>query len=83
MSVPMLYRTEILRREGWSRSLMIRLLGEPDRTLPCVGHQNPSFLYRLDRVLEAEASSEFLAAQETLARRREAWRKGTAARNQE
>lgn len=72
----MLTQTTILSRPGWSRSLITRLLGEPDLRKKVPGRSTLAALYRVDRVEQAERSTPFHAAQSHLANRRMSAAKG-------
>jgi hypothetical protein len=69
---PNLMRMQVLERPGWSRTLLERLLGEPDLRKPQRGQRNPLALYDLGRVLAAEQSAAFAAAQAALQKRQAA-----------
>lgn len=61
---------ELIRR-GWSRTLVQRLLGEPDRASSNFLNDNsPYHWYWLSRVLAAEATTEFQEAKQGILRRR-------------
>lgn len=62
-----------LRERGWTDSMIARLLGEPDMTLPNPRYRSaaPMRLYRRERVETIEASVEFAARREIGARRAE------------
>ena len=63
-------QTEIMLREGWSRTILRNLLGDPDLRKKIYGRSNPACLYHLSRVIAAEATREFADAQELLAKRK-------------
>ena len=71
----MLTKSAVLDRDGWSKSILDELLGEPDLRKKQFGRSNPVFLYQLDRVTCAEATDLFLAKQDALARRKQAAQK--------
>lgn len=60
-----------LKGRGWTRSMIDRLLGEPDelRANPCYRSAAPMRLYRAERVEAAEASAEYGAIKAVAARR--------------
>jgi hypothetical protein len=66
------YSTSALVRRGWPRSLITRLLGDPDEeeANPYYTHGLPMQLYYFARVHRTEASEEFKSAQAMLADRR-------------
>lgn len=67
----MLMQREILERSGWSRALITRLLGDPDRREVRRAPQRYEVaLYAEDRVVAAEASAEFASAQQALVARK-------------
>jgi hypothetical protein len=66
---------ELLGRPGWSRTLVRRLLGEPDIRKSVWGVT--AKLYTLDRVQRAEATAAFQDAQTQLAMRRVATEDGS------
>ena len=66
----MIAESTILTRSGWSKSLLVKLLGEPDVRKKQYGRTNLMCLYDLDRVQSAESAVVFLAAQESLAKRK-------------
>lgn len=65
-------QSAILLRNGWSKTLIAKLLGEPDARKKMSGRTNPTCLYRIERVIDAEASEAFVLAQDKLAKRRAA-----------
>jgi len=68
----MITQTTLLERPGWTRTLLKRLLGEPDQRKKVYGRTTPICLYQLDRVVAAEQSGPFLEAQVAIEKRREA-----------
>lgn len=73
----MITQAGILSRNGWSKTLIANLLGEPDLRKKIFGRSVPACLYRLDRVVSAESTPDFTGAQESLAKRRAAAEKAT------
>jgi hypothetical protein len=73
----MITQSSILIRSGWSKSLLAKLLGEPDLHKKQFGRANLMCLYSLDRVQAAESSVLFLDAQELLTKRKIAAKKAT------
>jgi hypothetical protein len=67
-----LTQTRVLDRPGWSRTLLTRFLGEPDKRKKVYRRSIPLALYSISRVDQAEASPEFQAAQAALSKRKEA-----------
>lgn len=67
-----LTKSAILDRPGWSRSLIQKILGEPDERVPMYGRSGEYCIFKEQRVLDAEASDVFLSAQEALAKRKNA-----------
>ena len=66
----MITQSTILMRSGWSKSLLVKLLGDPDLRKKQHGRTNSMCLYDLERVQSAESDVVFLAAQESLAKRK-------------
>lgn len=71
-------KTVLLARPGWSKTLVSRLLGEPDRYKKVRGRSVEMFLYSLERVTQVESSPAFLSVQEALAKRKTAAAKAAA-----
>ena len=71
-------KTAVVARAGWSSALISKLLGAPDQRKKVFGRSIPLALYSVERVEKAEASEEFRAAQDSLARRRIAAKKAVA-----
>jgi len=65
-------KTALLNRPGWTASLVARLLGEPDKRKKAFGIKQPLALYAVSRIEQAEASADFVAAQNDIARRKAA-----------
>ncbi|WP_120010490.1 hypothetical protein [Teichococcus vastitatis] len=78
MSPPTLLSVPALRERGWTPSLLLRLLGEPDdlRGNPYYKNSAPMRLYAADRVEAAEQTPAFLAARKQAARRADYAKKG-------
>jgi hypothetical protein len=70
MEESLLTRTSVIQRPGWSLTLVVRLLGEPDQRKKVFGRSTPLALYSLHRVEQAEASEAFLTAQAALSKRK-------------
>ena len=68
----MITQSAILERKGWSKSLILRLLGEPDTRKKQPGRPNLICLYFFSRVMEVELSEDFVFAQDALNRRKQA-----------
>jgi len=66
----MITQSGILTRKGWSKSLIKKLLGEPDLRKKVSGHTHPLCLYQLDRVQTIELSDAFHEYQDILNRHR-------------
>lgn len=66
----MIMQSDILNRNGWSKTLVKKLLGEPDAKKKMQGRANLLCLYELSRVLLVESSVEFISAQDLLTKRR-------------
>jgi len=64
--------TDVVSREGWTKSALDRFLGEPDALRPNPKYRNaaPTRLFNLTRVLEVEASEDFATFVEKNAGRR-------------
>lgn len=71
----MITQSGILLRNGWSKTLIAKLMGEPDLRKKIFGRSVPACLYRLDRVVAAESAPAFTDAQASLARRKAAAKK--------
>jgi hypothetical protein len=71
MDTAMLTKTMVAERDGWSLSLVDRLLGEPDQRKRFHGFAEPIGLYKLSRVEKAEASGAFQAEQAAREKARE------------
>jgi nucleosome binding factor SPN SPT16 subunit len=69
-----------LRKRGWTDALISRFLGEPDdrRQNPHYRSGPPMKLYNTHRVVQAEATAEYRAAQDARKGRREAAQKALA-----
>ncbi|TKD35310.1 hypothetical protein [Azotobacter chroococcum] len=67
---PTITQTTLLERPGWTKTLLKRLLGEPDHRKKVYGRTNPICLYLLERVVAAEQSTSFLDAQAAIEKRR-------------
>lgn len=80
---PVLTRAELSTR-GWTRSMVIALLDPPDQRKPNPFYRSstPMYLYRLERVEQAEAGPEF-ARLSRRARLRSAQAKATAQRRRD
>ena len=74
----MITQSTVLERPGWSRTLVKRLLGEPDQRKKCPGRKRLMCLYALERVEQCEKTEAFLTAQASLAKRVMAAEKGVA-----
>ena len=72
----MLTQSAILNREGWTKTLLARLLGEPDEVRKAAGYPHPLKLYALERVESTEASEAFRSAQAKTAKRKASAEKG-------
>ncbi|MDD2741263.1 MAG: hypothetical protein PHV02_03260 [Rhodocyclaceae bacterium] len=72
---PNLTQTAILERTGWTKTLLLKLLGEPDLRKKIHGRTQLACLYREVRVLEAEGSAAFAAAQDGIQKRKAAGKK--------
>lgn len=70
-----LTKTNIINRTGWSKTLADRLLGDPDKTKKHSTYKTMISLYKEDRVLEIEKTSDFISHQVKLSKRREAAKK--------
>ena len=68
----MITQSGVLLRTGWSKTLIVKLLGEPDFRRKVSGRSIPLCLYRIDRVAGAELTSAFSAAQDSIAKRKAA-----------
>ena len=68
-------QTAILSRQGWSRTLLGKLLGEPDTYKKIFGRSNLACLYNESRVIAAERSDAFSLAQANIAKRKLASKK--------
>ena len=66
----MITQSTTLTRFGWNKSLLVKLLGEPDVRKKQYGRTNLMCLYDLERVQSAESVALFQAAQESLAKRK-------------
>lgn len=66
----MITQSTILMRSGWSKSLLVKLLGEPDLRKKQYGRTNLMCLYNLEKVQSAESAALFLADQESLVKRK-------------
>ena len=55
----MITQSTILSRPGWSKTILINLLGEPDKRRKQLGRSNYFCLYLLERVEAAEKSEQF------------------------
>ena len=63
-------RAYLLNR-GWTRSMIRRFLGAPDRTIPLrINHSRPECRYEMRRVFEAESRADFCAELSALAPKR-------------
>jgi len=67
---PLITKTALIGRSGWTATLVSRLLGGPDRRKKVYGHTSPSALYSITRIEQAEASVEFAQAQAGITRRK-------------
>lgn len=72
--VATLTQSQILERPGWTRTLVKRILGEPDLIKPRFGGGTIN-LYQRERVEAAEASEAFLSQQDAVAKRKAAARR--------
>ncbi len=68
----MITQSGVLLRTGWSKTLIGKLLGEPACRKKVYGRSIPLCLYRIDRVVGAEVTSAFSAAQDSIAKRKAA-----------
>jgi hypothetical protein len=75
---PKITKTAVVKRPGWTATLVTRLLGGPDERLVVRGYSYPLALYVTERVEQAEASPEFSAEQEGQAKRKAASVKAVA-----
>lgn len=66
----LLTQTTILSRQGWSKTLLGQLLGDPDLRKKMYGHSNMACLYSESRVISAEKSEAFSLAQAAIAKRK-------------
>lgn len=71
-------KTSIIQRPGWSRSLVEKILGEPDEKKKSFHYGTQVSLYLISRVLEAESKENFQTAQSLLQKRKAAAQKGTS-----
>ena len=71
-------KTAVVKRPGWTATLVTRLLGRPDERLTVRGYSYPLALYLTERVEQAEASPEFSAEQAGQAKRKAASVKAVA-----
>lgn len=70
--VEMITQSGILLRNGWSKSVVVNLLGEPDLRKKIYGRSAPACLYCLDRVIAAESTPAFIDGKDILAKRKAA-----------
>ena len=49
----MITQTKVLARQGWSKTLLLNLLGDPDLQKKVFGRSNLSCLYLMERVVSA------------------------------
>ena len=73
-----LTKSALLGRPGWTATLVIRLLGEPDQRKKVFGRTVPLALYAVARIEQAEIGSEFAQAQASIAKRKIAAAKAAA-----
>jgi hypothetical protein len=73
-----------LKKRGWTDSLISRFLGDPDelRRNPHYRSGPPMKLYNVERIEQAEASTEFCDAQDARKNRRDAAQKALATKKQ-
>lgn len=71
-TLELLSKTAVTKRPGWSKTLVERLLGDPDETTTHSTYKTLIGLYRQERILEAEKSQGYLDYQEKLAKRKKA-----------
>lgn len=71
-------QSALLKRAGWTATLVSRLMGEPDQRKKVFGRTVPLALFAVDRIEHAEASSEFAQAQAAIAKRKVAAAKAVA-----
>lgn len=72
----LLTQTTVLSRPGWSKALLTNLLGEPDLRKKVFGRPTLACLYQEARVVQAEQTAAFHAAQDGQAKRKAAADKG-------
>jgi len=65
-------KTTLLNRPGWTASLVVRLLRDPDQRKKTHRIRQPLALYAMSRIEQAEASVEFTSAQKDIAKRKAA-----------
>ena len=68
-------QSAILSRFGWTKTLILKILGEPDLKKKIRGYDNFACLYAEERVILAEKSDQFSSAQASIAKRKIAAKK--------
>jgi hypothetical protein len=65
-----LTKSALLQRDGWTATLVSRLLGEPDQRKKIFGRTVPLALYAVARIEQAETGAEFAKAQASISKRK-------------
>lgn len=83
LGTPLLTKTAVSKRPGWSKSVMDKLLGEPDKTKRHETFGTLIYLYSAERVFQIEEMPEFKQGLSQNIKRREAAKKAVKTKRED